>query len=43
VTNVPPLHGREKLQQMVLIGAGFLLLLVPIVAFLLVSQLWDRK
>lgn len=37
--NVPPLHGRERLQRMVLIVAVFVFVLVPIVVFLLMSKI----
>jgi type VI secretion system protein ImpK len=39
-SNVPPLHGREQLQRVVLTGGGVLLVLIPIVAFLIVQQLF---
>jgi len=38
-TNVPPLHGREQLQRMVLVGGIALLLLIPLVAFLVVNHM----
>jgi type VI protein secretion system component VasF len=37
-TNVPPLRGRDSFQQMVLIGGGLLLLLMPVLAFLMVRK-----
>jgi type VI secretion system protein ImpK len=37
-TRVPPLHGREKLQRMVLTGGVALLVLIPILAFFVVRQ-----
>jgi type VI secretion system protein ImpK len=37
--NVPPLHGHERLQQMVLVAGAVLLALMPIVAFVVVGQL----
>ncbi len=37
--NVPPLRGREQLQQVILIGGGVLLLLIPAVVFMLVKHL----
>ncbi len=37
--NVPPLHGRERLQTMVLFVGIFLVLVAPIITFLLVLQL----
>ena len=39
VTNVPPLHGREMLQRMVIAGGIFVLILIPIVASVVVAQL----
>ena len=38
-TRVPPLHGRERLQRMVLVSGIALLLLIPLVAFLVVNHL----
>lgn len=40
--NVPPLHGRDRLQKMVLAVAVFTFGLVPIIAFLLISQILGR-
>ncbi len=37
-TNVPPLHGRERLNRMVLVAAAAALIIIPIVAFFIVSQ-----
>jgi type VI secretion system protein ImpK len=37
--NVPPLHGRERLQRMVMAVALFALVLVPLIAFYVVGQL----
>ncbi len=39
VTNVPPRHGRERLQQMIMVAAGSLLVLIPVVVFLIVRKL----
>lgn len=39
VTMVPPLRGQQKLQQMVLVVGIALLVLIPVVAFMLVSRL----
>ena len=38
-TNVPPLHGREQLKRMVLVGGLALLILIPVVAFFVVQRL----
>ena len=38
-TNVPPLRGPERLQKMMLTLAGFVLLLIPFLAFYVVGQL----
>jgi type VI secretion system protein ImpK len=38
-TNVPPLHGRKRLQRMILTAGGLLLLLIPVVAFFIVQHL----
>ncbi len=38
-SNVPPLHGRERLQTMILFVGIFLTLVAPVVTFLLVLQL----
>jgi len=38
-TFVPPRHGREKFQRMVLTGAGVLLVLIPVLAFVVVHKL----
>ena len=38
--NVAPRHGRERLQRMVLIGAVFVLILIPILSGLLVSKIF---
>lgn len=37
VTNVPPLHGREKLQRMAMVAAGFVLMVIPGLAFYFVK------
>jgi type VI secretion system protein ImpK len=37
--NVPPLRGREQLQQVVLIASGILLLVIPIMAFFVIQKL----
>lgn len=37
--NVPPLRGRDQLQQVILIGGGVLLLLIPAVVILVVQKL----
>jgi len=37
--NVPPLRGRDQLQQVILIGGGVLLLLIPAVVFLVIQKL----
>jgi type VI secretion system protein ImpK len=37
--NVPPLRGREQLQQVILIGGGVLLLLIAVVAFVVMTKL----
>jgi type VI secretion system protein ImpK len=37
--NVPPLHGRSRLQRMVMAVALFALLLVPVIAFYVFTQL----
>jgi type VI secretion system protein ImpK len=37
-SDVPPLHGREQLQRMVLIGGGVLLVLIPALAYLIVQR-----
>ena len=39
VTNVPPRHGRDRLQQMIMVAAGLLLVLIPVVVFLVVKKL----
>lgn len=38
-TNVPPLHGVERLQQMLKIAALFVLLVIPFLAFLVLRQM----
>ncbi len=38
-TNVPPLHGTERFQRMVLTGAVVLLVLLPVAAYFLMTQL----
>lgn len=38
-TNVPPLHGRERMQRMLMFLGGFVLLVIPVVAFLVMKQL----
>jgi type VI secretion system protein ImpK len=38
-TYVPPLRGRDRLQRMAMIGAVFVLLLIPAMAFFIVRQL----
>lgn len=37
--NVPPLHGRERLQRMVLTVAAFVFVLVPVAAFFLMTKI----
>jgi type VI secretion system protein ImpK len=41
-TNVPPLHGRERLQRMALVAAGFVLVLIPLLALFIVVKLLSR-
>ena len=41
VTNVPPLRGRERLQRMVLVAAGFVLFLIPLLAIYIVNKLFS--
>jgi len=36
--NVPPLHGREKMQKMVMIGGIFLLAILPVVTLFIILQ-----
>jgi type VI secretion system protein ImpK len=38
-TRVPPLHGREQLQRVLLAGSLLLLVLIPLVAFVVVQSL----
>jgi type VI secretion system protein ImpK len=38
-TRVPPLHGRERMQRMLLVAAVSLLVLIPVVVFLIVQSL----
>jgi type VI secretion system protein ImpK len=38
-TNVPPLHGRERLHRMVLIAAAAALVVIPVVVFCVVKQI----
>lgn len=40
---VPPLHGREKMQRMVMTVAGFVLFLVPAAAFFLILQIFRDR
>jgi type VI secretion system protein ImpK len=37
--NVPPLRGREQLQQVIMIGGGVLLILIAVVAFVVMTKL----
>jgi type VI secretion system protein ImpK len=41
VTNVPPLHGRERLQKMALVAAGFVLVLIPLLAIFIVVNIFS--
>lgn len=41
-TNVPPLHGRDRLNRMILAVAVFAFGLVPLVAFYLITQIFGR-
>jgi type VI secretion system protein ImpK len=38
-THVPPLHGRERLQRVLLAGGLALLILIPILAFMVVQNI----
>jgi type VI secretion system protein ImpK len=38
-TNVPPLHGRDRLHRMVLVAAAAALLIIPIIVFAVVKQI----
>jgi type VI secretion system protein ImpK len=40
-SNVPPLHGRERLQRMVLVAGLVFLILIPVVAFLVTLHFRD--
>jgi type VI secretion system protein ImpK len=38
-THVPPLHGRERLQRVLLLGGLALLILIPVLAFVVVQTI----